>query len=48
MNWNDKDLKNYLSKEEKNHSIYGTEKPLWERLLKIYKSSNILKYLVKI
>ena len=47
MKWTSEDLKNYISKSEKNHSIYGTEKYLWERLKKIYQSSNFLKFLIK-
>ena len=47
MKWTDNDLEKYLSKKEKNHSIYGTEKYLWEKLKNIYKSSYILKFLMK-
>ena len=47
MNWTYNDLENYLLKPEKNHSIYGTERNLWEKLKKIYQSSHLLKFLVK-
>ena len=47
MQWTDKDLEKYLSRREKSHSIYGTEKYLWEKLKKVYKSSYIFKFLLK-
>lgn len=36
MRWNKKDLFEYLNRPEKPHSLYGTEKPLWDFLRKIY------------
>lgn len=47
MKWTDNDLEKYLSKREKSHLIYGTEKYFWEKLKNIYKSSYILKSLMK-
>ncbi len=47
MQWTDKDLEKYLLRFEKSHSIYGTEKYLWEKLKKVYKSSHIFKFLLK-
>ena len=37
MKWSKEDLVEYLKRPEKPHSIYGSEKRLWERLSKIYK-----------
>ena len=47
MKWTTEDLQSYLLKPEKNPSIYGTEKKLWEKLKNIYQSSYLLKLLVK-
>ena len=37
MKWSQADLDNYLSRPEKRHEIYGTEKPLWDFFKKTYK-----------
>jgi len=47
MKWTEEDLKNYLSKPEINHSKYGSEKKFWELLKNFYKSSNLLKLIIK-
>ncbi len=47
MNWSEDDLKNYLSKPEINHLVYGSEKKLWEILKKFYKSSKLIRSLIK-
>ena len=47
MNWSEDDLKNYLSKPEINHLVYGSEKKLWEILKKFYKSSKQIRSLIK-
>ena len=47
MNWDFKDLEEYLSKPEINHSVYGSEKKLWEILKNYYKSSKLIRFLIK-
>jgi len=43
MLWKKKDLEIYLTREEKLHSVYGSEKKLWDMLLNIYKKYRIKK-----
>jgi N-acetyl sugar amidotransferase len=47
MNWSEEGLKNYISEPEINHSVYGSEKKLWEILKNFYKSSKLIRSLVK-
>jgi len=37
MRWTKDDLMNYLMRPEKPHTLYGSEKGLWDRLSRIYK-----------
>ena len=47
MKWTEEDLVKYISAPEKNHSIYGTEKNLWNILSKIYKFLKLNKKKIK-
>lgn len=47
MKWTEEDLVKYISTPEKNHSIYGTEKNLWNILSKIYKFLKLNKIKLK-
>jgi hypothetical protein len=36
MGWSDADLSEYMSREGKPHSLYGTEEPLWNMFQRSY------------
>ena len=36
MKWSEEELENYLLEKEVSHSIYGSERELWNFLHKIY------------
>jgi hypothetical protein len=38
LNWSNQQFKNYLSRKEKKHSEYLTEKPFWDFCLKTYQN----------
>lgn len=41
MRWSEKDLENYLLRPGVSHAFYGSEKTLWDGLLKLYKRLKI-------
>lgn len=43
MNWTETELNNYLSRPEKSHDIYSTEKTIMENILKLWKIVKSLK-----
>ena len=43
MKWDENKLNKYILDEEIDHSIYGSEKKLWDSLKKIYQKNDLLK-----
>lgn len=41
MKWTDEKLKHYLLRPEVSHAAYGSEKPFWDTLLRLYKKIKV-------